>query len=608
VVFIPVPVVIIPPGLRVNVQVLIDGRPVNIIDPVEEVQVGCIMLSKTGAGGAVFGSAVPLPGRLVQPFTVVVTVYDPAVLTVMDAVDSPVLQSKVPAAAVVRVEVPLQLFVTATTGAAGVVLGAAVPLPGRLVQPFTVVVTVYDPAVVTIIDDVDSPVLQSKVPAAAVVRVEVPLQLFVTATVGAGGVILGAAVPLPGRLVQPLIVVVTVYGPAVVTVIDDVDSPVLQSNVPVAAVVRVEVPSQLSVTDTTGAAGVVLGAAVPLPGRLVQPFTVVVTVYDPAVETIIEDVVAPVLHRRVPAAAVVSVEVPLQLSVTFTTGVAGAVFGAAVPLPGRLVQPSIVVVTVYDPAVVTVMDDVDAPVLHSKVPAAPVVSVEVPLQLSVTLTTGAAGVVLGAAVPLPGRLVQPSMVVVTVYEPAVVTVMDAVDAPVLHSRVPAAAVVRVEVPLQLSVTATAGAAGVVLGAAVPLPGRLVQPLIVVVTVYDPAVVTVMDAVDSPVLQSKVPAAAVVRVEVPLQLSVTDTTGAVGVVFTMIVMSALFEQLFPSVYEYDITCDPLPAVPGSNSPELLTPVPLNIPPPGSAISWTVVPPVQNGPASEIVITGNWLIVI
>ena len=58
------------------------------------------------------------------------------------------------------------------------------------------------------------------------------------------------------------------------------------------------------------------------------------------------DDVAPVLHNRLPAALVDSVDVPLQLSTTVTTGVAAAVFGLAVPLPGLLVQPFTVVVTV----------------------------------------------------------------------------------------------------------------------------------------------------------------------------------------------------------------------------------------------------------------------
>ena len=56
--------------------------------------------------------------------------------------------------------------------------------------------------------------------------------------------------------------------------------------------------------------------------------------------------VAPLLHANVPAAVVESVEVPLQLFTTFTVGVAGVDLGAAIPLPGVLVHPFIVVVTV----------------------------------------------------------------------------------------------------------------------------------------------------------------------------------------------------------------------------------------------------------------------
>ena len=59
--------------------------------------------------------------------------------------------------------------------------------------------------------------------------------------------------------------------------------------------------------------------------------------------------------------------------------------------------------------------------------------------------------------------------------------MLGVAAPVLHSSVPAAVVDKVDDP-QLSDTVTEGVAGAVLGAAVPLPDELVQPLTVWVTV------------------------------------------------------------------------------------------------------------------------------
>lgn len=127
----------------------------------------------------------------------------------MDEVVAPVLHNNVPDAVVDKVDVPLQLFTTFTTGVAGKALGAAVPLPAMLVHPFTVVVTEYEPAEVTVIEEAVAPLLHSNVPVAVVESVELP-QLFTTDTVGVAGVVLGAAIPLPGALVHPLTVVVTV--------------------------------------------------------------------------------------------------------------------------------------------------------------------------------------------------------------------------------------------------------------------------------------------------------------------------------------------------------------------------------------------------------------
>ena len=60
------------------------------------------------------------------------------------------------------------------------------------------------------------------------------------------------------------------------------------------------------------------------------------------------------------------------------------------------------------------MDEVAAPLLHNKEPVNDVaVNVELP-QLSTTVTTGAGGIAFGAATPLPGRLLQPFNVCVTV--------------------------------------------------------------------------------------------------------------------------------------------------------------------------------------------------
>ena len=111
------------------------------------------------------------------------------------------------------------------------------------------------------------------------VNVELP-QLLTTATLGVGTFeLIGAATPLPGLLIHPFTDCVTVYVPAVATVIDAVVAPVLHNKDPVNdPAVNVELP-QLSTTVTVGADTLAFnGAATPLPGLLVHPFTVCVTV------------------------------------------------------------------------------------------------------------------------------------------------------------------------------------------------------------------------------------------------------------------------------------------------------------------------------------------
>jgi hypothetical protein len=82
--------------------------------------------------------------------------------------------------------------------------------------------------------------------------------------------------------------------------------------------------------------------------------------------------------------------------------------------------------------------------------------------------------------------------------------MEGVFAPLLHNRVPVVPVAaRTELP-QLSVADTAGADGIALGAATPLPGLLIQPFTVWVTVYVPPSVGLIDAVIAPVFQDRDP--------------------------------------------------------------------------------------------------------
>ena len=314
--------------------------PFAVVDKVVDPQLLDTVI--TGVAGTAFGAATPEPDALTQPLTVCVTLYDPAVDTLIDDVAAAVLHNNVPAALVDNTEVP-QLSATFTNGADGITFGFATPEPAALTQPLTDCVTVYDPAVDTVIDAaVALPVLHNNVPAALVVNTDDP-QLSVTVTIGVEGTAFGAATPEPAALTQPFTVCVTLYDPAVDTVIDDVAAPVLQNIVPAALVDNTEVP-QLSATVTTGADGIALGAARPEPGALMQPLTVWVTLYDPAFDTVIDDVVSPVvLHDKLPPALVLKVVDP-QLLVTVTTGAVGTVLGAAVPEPAGLVQP-------FEPAV-----------------------------------------------------------------------------------------------------------------------------------------------------------------------------------------------------------------------------------------------------------------
>ena len=65
------------------------------------------------------------------------------------------------------------------------------------------------------------------------------------------------------------------------------------------------------------------------------------------------------------------------------------------------------------PELNTVIDALEDPVLHNKLPPAFVDNVELPLQLFTTVTTGVAGAVPGVATPDPAALVQPFTVCVT---------------------------------------------------------------------------------------------------------------------------------------------------------------------------------------------------
>lgn len=108
---------------------------------------------------------------------------------------------------------------------------------------------------------------------------------------------------------------------------DGVVAPLLHNKVPVnEPAVNTELP-QLLVTVTVGVATEEFkGAAIPLPASLLHPFTVCVTVYVPPVVTVVDGVVAPLLHNKDPVnEPAVSTELP-QLLTTVTVGLGGIAF------------------------------------------------------------------------------------------------------------------------------------------------------------------------------------------------------------------------------------------------------------------------------------------
>ena len=121
--------------------------------------------------------------------------------------------------------------------------------------------------------------------------------------------------------------------------IDVVVAKLLHNNEPLKLpAVNTELP-QLFTKDTVGAVGTGMGADVPLPPALVQFPIVCVTVYVAASVTVIDDVVAPLLHNNEPVKLeAVNKELP-QLFTVVIVGGTGIVLTAAIPLPATLVHP-----------------------------------------------------------------------------------------------------------------------------------------------------------------------------------------------------------------------------------------------------------------------------
>lgn len=79
VVLVPVPVVITSPGLRINVQVPVEGNPFNTTLPVATEHVGWVITPTTGAEG-VSGCVLIVafvPGEIQPAALLAVTLYEP---------------------------------------------------------------------------------------------------------------------------------------------------------------------------------------------------------------------------------------------------------------------------------------------------------------------------------------------------------------------------------------------------------------------------------------------------------------------------------------------------------------------------------------------------
>ena len=200
-----------------------------------------------------------------------------------------------------------------------------------------------------------------------------------------------------------------------------------------------------------------------------QPLaSVTVTLYEPPAETVIDCVVAPVDQRFPVAEEEVSVIVAPGQKDVGPLMVGGAPVGVTVTANGADVaeQPlALVTVTVNEPAADTAIDCVVAPVDQRLPVGEDEVSVIVlPMQKEVgPVMAGETGL---AATTLASDVAEPrALVTVTVYEPAAVTAIDCVVAPVLQWF----PVVDDDVRVIVLAQSAAGPLMVGVGAAIPCP-------------------------------------------------------------------------------------------------------------------------------------------
>jgi hypothetical protein len=190
--------------------------------------------------------------------------------------------------------------------------------------------------------------------------------------------------------------------------------------------------------------------------EVVQPLGAVsVTLYTPALLTVMEAVVAPVLQRTLPLPTAVSTAVGLAQVKAVELALMvkdGALWSAVTLTLEEVVQPlGEVSVTLYTPALLTVMEAVVAPVLQRTLPLPTAVSTAVGLAQVKAVLVGVIvndGALWSAVTFTLEEVVQPlGAVSVTLYTPALLTVIEAVVAPVLQRTDPVPTAVSTAVGL-----------------------------------------------------------------------------------------------------------------------------------------------------------------
>ncbi|WP_461141635.1 hypothetical protein, partial [Spirosoma pomorum] len=298
--------------------------PTAVSTAVGLAQVKAVELALMVKDGALWSAVTLTLAEVVQPLGAVkVTLYTAALLTVMEAVVAPVLQRTDPVPTAVSTAVglaQLKVVLDVVILNDGAFWSAVTLTLDEVVQPLGAVsVTLYTPALLTLIEAVVAPVLQRTDPVPTAVSTAVglaQLKVVLDVVILKDGALWSAVTFTLDEVVQPLgAVKVTEYTFALLTVMEAVVAPVLQRTDPVPTAVSTAVGlAQLKVVELTlmVSDGALWSAVTLTLEEVVQPLGAVsVTLYTPALLTVIEAVVAPVLQRTLPLPTAVSTAVGL---------------------------------------------------------------------------------------------------------------------------------------------------------------------------------------------------------------------------------------------------------------------------------------------------------